>query len=191
MLRDPDGIIVVSDLIKHDSISWNQEILSSLYDPQVAQIISKIPLSITSSHNSALVVSGSHSANSKVYRVWKRLVEGHSLLITAAHNGSSASIHHTQQSVPMDIALHLLSRSWDWMVHQQKYARFDTRVTDWHQCLPSFLSVIRKGFQVIDQIGSNPKFCNLFVPNLVLKNLILGQCGCPSSMGLDSLQEST
>ncbi|KAF7831278.1 ribonuclease H [Senna tora] len=240
MLQDHVGITAVSDLIKHDSNSWNQELLFSLYDLHVAQIISKIPLSITSVQDRLcwklsrdgtynvkdsyqfLLLQGNnsdnghgiHSDNFKMWKVlwrlklplrvivflWRLLyvnfLELFRLALMSLHHNllpntdatawlmhelvNTGVSNHEHDDRFICITLHSLwyyrnQRVMEAVVfwHQQLFVRFDTRVTNWNQCFPSFLSLIRKGIHVVDQNGTHPKFCHLFVPNLVFKNLLL------------------
>ncbi|KAF7827466.1 uncharacterized protein G2W53_018630 [Senna tora] len=254
-IHSHEGFTVVSDLIKHDSRSWNQDLLFSLYDANVARNILTIPLSITIVQDRILwklskddlipngdvigwitrelvdldskkrdskvvsflcitlhsvwyfrnkrVMEGKNFVPSdcldKVYRVWKRLEEC-KLLTTGQVSGGLSQFHvNRQELLPQGVSFRSLPGFWDWMVichsksvkvfaqaaplfkfwvmvvwHQQLVVCFDTQVRDRDKHFQSCLLVLRKGIQVVDQDGSQPKFCHLFVPNVCLKNLTLG-----------------
>ncbi|KAF7843863.1 ribonuclease H [Senna tora] len=131
MLRGHEGISVVSDLIKYDSSSWNQELLFSLYDANVAQNILTIPISITT-------VSGVSRVESirgvRIVNAWSSF----------RWYGSILCGYWIVKRYCLKVSLLVLYQDFGigWLVRDR----------DKH--LQSFLLVLRKGIQVVDHNGN-------------------------------------
>ncbi|KAF7811455.1 ribonuclease H [Senna tora] len=135
---------------------------------------------------------------SQAYRVWDRINQTNLLSAPSSACASIMAPVDTSNSLVLNTVSSLSAGLWDWIIvcqvrsskhahHSTRFsivsvmifwkqslvARFDSQAKSPDRLFPSFLWVIRKGIQVVDQLGGANSCCHLFVPHLEIKQLLL------------------